>query len=59
MSAIFLAIVLFAGTIALSYPSFMINAQAQPYYYYDGIDNSYQKSYGGKDNYKSSKDISV
>jgi hypothetical protein len=42
-SAVFLAIVLVAGTItALSYPSFMIDVQAQPYY---GMDNSYN-SYG-------------
>ena len=55
-SAIFLAIVLVAGTIAAisslsSSPSFMINAQAQPYH---GVDNSYEKS---KD--ISSKSISV
>jgi hypothetical protein len=41
-SAIFLAIVLVAGTIAISSPSFMIGAKAQPYY---GTDNRYN-SYG-------------
>jgi hypothetical protein len=47
-SAIFLAVVLLAGTIALSYPSFMIDVQAQPYYYDSGSDNSYN-SYGPPD----------
>ena len=48
-SAVFLATVLLAGTIALSFPSFMIgSAQAQPYYG-GGMDNDYKKSYG-KDN---------
>ena len=47
-SAIFLAIVLVTGTIAISSSSsFMTNAQAQPYYY--GVDNN---------NYEKSKDIS-
>ena len=48
-SAIFLVIVLVAGTFALSIPSFMIGtAQALPYY---GQDNNYKKSSG--------KDVSV
>ena len=41
-SAIFLAIVLVAGTITLSSPSFMIGTQAQPY---SGIDNKYNSYY--------------
>ena len=54
-SAFFLAIVLVTGTIAVisSSSSFMINAQAQPYY--GGIDNNDRKSHGN-DNYKSQKD---
>jgi hypothetical protein len=54
VSAVFLATVLIAGTIALSFPSFMIgSAQAQSYY---GMD-SYQKSYDKKDdNRDKSKD---
>jgi hypothetical protein len=56
-SAVFLATVLLAGTIALSAPSFMIGlAQAQPYYG-GGMDNSYgddRKSYGMDDSYGSS-----
>ncbi|HJU59046.1 MAG TPA: hypothetical protein VJ583_04810 [Nitrososphaeraceae archaeon] len=52
-SAIFLATILIAGIIALSFPSFMTgSAQAQPYY---GMDNNYQKIYG-KDNIYKSKD---
>jgi hypothetical protein len=58
-SAIFLAIVLVAGTFALSAPSFMTNAQAQPYY---GMDNN-QKSYVNDDRDKSkdsgSKSVSI
>ena len=58
-SAIFLAIVLFTGTIAISSStSFMRSAQAQPYYYDRIDDNNYQKSYG-KDNYKYTKDSSI
>ena len=47
-SAIFLATVLLAGTIALSSPSFIVGAQADSYY-------------GGMDNYKKSsgKDVNV
>ena len=49
-SAVFLAIVLLTGTIALSAPSFMIgSAQAQSYYDNDGMDkryNSYGSDYG-------------
>jgi hypothetical protein len=57
ISAIFLAIVLVAGTIVLSSPSFMTtaSAQAQPYY---GMDKNYDKSYG-KDNYKSKDNVIV
>ena len=53
-SAIFLATVLIAGTIALSYQSFMTigaNAQAQPYYDDGGMDsrdNSYEPEYPDK-----------
>jgi hypothetical protein len=58
-SAVFLATVLLAGTIALSAPSFMIGlAQAQPYYG-GGMDNSYgddRKSYGMDDKRDKSKD---
>jgi hypothetical protein len=58
-SAVFLATVLLAGTIALSAPSFMTLglAQAQPYYGGGGMDNSYdddRKSYGMDDSYGSS-----
>ncbi len=53
VSAVFLATVLIAGTIAISFPSFMIgSAQAQSYYGNGGMDNRYN-SYGsdyGKDN---------
>ncbi len=62
-SAIFLAIVLVTGTIALSSPSFIIkgvNAQGQPYYGYNSHgpeypDNNYYNSYEpdyGMDSYK-------
>src|ERR671912_2294436 len=49
-SAIFLAIVLVAGTITLFSPSFMTGAQAQEYY--GGMENNYENHYG-KDTYKS------
>ena len=57
INAIFLAIVLVAGTITAlsSQSSFIVGAQAQPYY---GIDNNYEKSYG-KENYKSTKDSNI
>jgi hypothetical protein len=45
-NAIFLAIVLVAGTIAMSLPSFMASAQAQQDY---GIENNYDKKSNGKD----------
>src|SRR5215218_10140776 len=48
ISAVFLATVLLAGIIAVSSPSFMAGAQAEPYY---GMDNNYKKSNG--------KDVSV
>jgi hypothetical protein len=59
----FLATILIAGTITLSYPSFIIkgvNAQAQPYYG-GGMDNNYQKSYekDNKDKSKDSKSVSI
>jgi hypothetical protein len=45
-SAVFLAIVLIAGTITLSYPSFMIIGAAQDQPYYDGgMDNRYNSYY--------------
>ncbi len=45
-SAIFLAIVLVAGTFALSSPSFMVGAaQAQPYYGMDKKYNDYESDY--------------
>ena len=47
ISAVFLSAVLIAGTIAAIFPSFMIGAQADPYY---GMD---------KDNKKVDKKISV
>ena len=53
ISAAFLAAVLVAGTIALSFPSFMLGAQAEPYF---GMDKKYD-NYGsdhdsyGKDSY--------
>ena len=74
-SAIFLAIVLVTGTItSLSFPSFIIKgmeAQAQPYYGSDRMDNSYKSQYQpsykpdykpqyssyGKDNRDKSNDI--
>jgi hypothetical protein len=48
ITPIFLATVLVLGTIALSSPSFMTGAQAEPYY---GMDKTYKKSNG--------KDVSV
>ena len=56
ISALFLAIVLVTGTIAVlsSQSSFIVGAQAQPYY---EIDNNDRKSYGN-DNYNSQKDSS-
>jgi hypothetical protein len=45
-SEIFLGIVLVAGMIALSFPSFMtVDAQAQPYYGRDNRYNSYEPDY--------------
>ena len=55
-SAIFLAIVLVAGTITLFSPSFMTGAQAQEYY--GGMENNYENHYG-KDTYKSKDSNSV
>ena len=46
VNAIFLVTVLIAGTIAVSSPSFMAGAQAEPYY---GMDNNYDKKSNGKD----------
>jgi hypothetical protein len=45
-SAIFLAAILVAGTIALSNSSFMVGAQAQQYYGMDQRYNSYEPDYG-------------
>jgi hypothetical protein len=47
-NAIFIAIVLVLGTLATISPSFMVGAQAEPYY---GMENNYKKSNG--------KDVSV
>jgi hypothetical protein len=62
-STIFLATVLLAGTIALSSPAFMTNAQAQQDYYYggSGMENTYNNNEYGKDSnyYESSKDSSI
>ena len=44
-SAIFLAIVLVTGMIALSYPSFMVGAQAEEEYVMDPRYNSYEADY--------------
>jgi hypothetical protein len=52
ISAAFLATILVAGIIALSYPSFMVGAQAEPEY---GMDSYDKKSYG-KDSDESSDD---
>jgi hypothetical protein len=54
-SAVFLAIVLVLGTFTVISPSFIVGAQAEPYY---GMENNYDKSYG-KDNYKSKDSSSV
>jgi hypothetical protein len=54
VSAVFLAAVLVAGTIALSFPSFMVGAQAAPYYGMEKKYDSYESDYGsdyGKDSY--------
>ena len=53
--AFFLVIVLVAGTIAISIPSFIIgvNAQAQPYYGMDNRYNSYESDYGMNNDKKS------
>ena len=69
-SAIFLAIVLVAGTIALSSPSFMVGAQAVPEYGMEkkyssyeeseyGMDSYDKKAYGKDDSYKSKDSNSV
>src|SRR5215210_7563210 len=68
-NAIFLATVLVAGILALSYPSFLVGAQAERENVMDSRYNSYEadhesdygmdsygdqkKSYDGQDNYKS------
>ena len=53
ISAAFLAAVLVAGTIALSSPSFMLGAQAEPYFGMDKKYDSYGSNYDsyGKDSY--------
>ena len=45
-NSVFLATVLVAGIIALSYPSFMIGAQAQQFNGMDQRYNSYEPEYG-------------
>ena len=45
-NSVFLATVLVAGIIALSYPSFMIGAQAQQFNGMDQRYNSYEQDYG-------------
>jgi hypothetical protein len=57
-SAIFLATVLLAGTIALSSPSFMTNVSAQSESYY-GMDNNNYKSQYGQDKYKTKDNVVV
>ena len=53
-NSVFLATVLVAGIIALSYPSFMIGAQAQEF---NGMDdkryNNYEQDYGQDNKYNS------
>ena len=56
ISAAFLATVLVAGIIALSSPSFMVGAQAEPGY---GMDRYDKKSSYGKDNDKSKDSVIV
>ncbi len=50
ISAAFLTAVLVAGTIALSSPSFMIGAQADPYYGMDKRYGSYESDYNSYEN---------
>ena len=52
-SAIFLAIVLVAGTITAIFPSFVIgvNAQSEPYYGMDDRYNDYKQDYGMDSSY--------
>ena len=45
-NSVFLATVLVAGIIALSYPSFMIGAQAQEFNGMDQRYNNYEPEYG-------------
>ena len=45
-NSVFLATVLVAGIIALSYPSFMVGAQAQQFNGMDQKSNSYEPEYG-------------
>jgi hypothetical protein len=47
-NAVFFAVILISGTIALSFPSFMTTATAQAESYYGGMDKTYKKS-SGKD----------
>ena len=50
-NSVFLATVLVAGIIALSYPSFMIGAQAQQFNGMDQRYNSYEPEYGQDNKY--------
>jgi hypothetical protein len=52
-NSVFLATVLVAGIIALSYPSFMIGAQAQQFNGMDQRYNSYEQDYGQDNKYNS------
>ena len=52
-SAIFLAAILVAGTIALSNSSFMVGAQAQQFNGMDQRYNSYEQDYGKDNKYNS------
>ena len=52
-NSVFLATVLVAGIIALSYPSFMVGAQAQQFNGMDQRYNSYEPEYGTDNKYNS------
>ena len=52
-NSVFLATVLVAGIIALSYPSFMIGAQAQQFNGMDQRYNNYEPEYGQDNKYNS------
>ena len=52
-NSVFLATVLVAGIIALSYPSFMVGAQAQQFNGMDQRYNNYEPEYGTDNKYNS------